>query len=61
MKYVILLFLLVGCSSKVVKVEKAKSWTERKRECHTFYLDKFGLSKEDAIGICKEELGRSNR
>lgn len=46
---------------KVVRVKKLKAWAEKKRECHTFYLERFGLSTEKAVGICKEELERKHK
>jgi hypothetical protein len=54
-----LLIALTSCASKkVVEVKKPQSWREVKRECHTFYLNSFGLSAKDTIGMCKEELER---
>ena len=62
MKYVLLLFLFVGCATKPVPRPKPRpqTWAEKKRECHTYYLNRFGLSSQNSIGICKEELERTH-
>lgn len=61
MKYLLVCIMLVGCASKKVVVKpkpKLKLWSEKKRDCHTLYLDRFGLTTDNAIKICKEELER---
>lgn len=55
----IILMLVASCAMNKPKVSRVVTWGDRKRECHTHYLDKFGLNPDGAIGICKEELGRS--
>ena len=61
---ILLLAALFGCATKteVVKVpepiKQPRSWSDKKRNCHSFYLNQFGLNPNEAIGICKEELGR---
>lgn len=61
MKYLAILSLLAlaSCATKKPAPEpkKTSSWSERKRECHSFYINSFGLSADNAIGICREEMG----
>lgn len=59
MKYLAIILLASSCASKP-KVVKKLSWTDKKRECHSYYMEKFGLSAEGAIKICNAELKRKS-
>lgn len=56
MKLLIITLLLGACSSNSVK--KSKSFIEKKRECHTHYLNEFGLPAVEVIKLCEKELKR---
>ena len=63
MRLMLLCFLFIGCTklpirSYRVPVKKNVNWSDKKRGCHTHYLNSFGLSVQDAMILCKEELGR---
>ena len=62
MKILFFLFILSSCSLIERKSQpRNPSWSERKRECHSYYLDRFGFDMKDSVGICKEELERNNK
>lgn len=62
----LLFTVLVGCVTTETQtprrdpVERPPAWSDKKRNCHTHYLDRFGLTVNDAVNICKEELHRAN-
>lgn len=55
MRFILLTLLLttVGCAAF-----GPKTWRDRKRECHSYYMDSFGVNHQGAVELCKEELGR---
>ena len=58
MKLLIMLSMLftISCASR----NKPMTWQDKKRNCHSYYMNSFGLNTEKAIKICKEELERSD-
>lgn len=58
--FILLFALCFGCSTgRKPLVEAPKTWGEKKRECHSYYLNMFGFTMSDAVKICKEELEKN--
>lgn len=66
MKYIMFMSLVCfGCATPTAPIQVVKhmqkpsgSWNTKKRECHDFYMNKYGLKPKSAIKLCKEELGQ---
>ena len=58
MKYLLLLGIILNTGCSVFSAKKM-TWRQKKRECFSYYLNNFGLTADQAIKVCNEEMGRN--